>query len=223
MSVDWFQILKNMPNICGGGTLCAIVYCCPHDCPIRNLALKRLGISKSDYLWVKNRLGLRHSGVCWRNLAYCCSPLKPCSKRDSALQELGMSMDDYVKFKISILEELLKYVKCPVDDVVKVRLVYTYFGFLYVPEIGKELRVVGHYVPDLRLVMPSIVLEVLDNEDVRVKIASTYQPVPVYLPTDLVNRINEVVPRLGKGTFTEFVTEAVKEKLQNLLKRENAQ
>lgn len=216
MRIEWVKILAETPNVCGGGTLCAIVYCCPHDCPIRNVALRRLGIEKSKYLEVKNRLGIRHDGVCWKNLAYCCSPLKPCPKRDHALQELGMSLEDYLRYKAELLEELLKYAKATEDEIFKVKVVYSYFGFLYVPELGKELRVLGQYVPDEKMCLPAVILEVVNNDELRLKIHGEYAPLTIYLPRELVKKINEAEPIIGKN-FTEFVAEAVKEKLMQVL------
>ena len=101
-----FQDLKNLPNLCGGGDLRSIIYCCDpkhHPCIIRDIALKILGISVEEFIKIKNKVATRYGvdnidTVCFKSLSYCCSPLKPCTRRMKALAKLGWDLDTYLRF-----------------------------------------------------------------------------------------------------------------------------
>ena len=112
------ELLKKTPNLCGGGSLIALVYCCgitvevdgrerSRPCPIRDYALKLLGISKEKYREVKERHRLYDPSICYKNLAYCCSLLKECPLRDQARVRLGVDDEGYVEYKLKILRDLI--------------------------------------------------------------------------------------------------------------------
>jgi len=105
---ELFEKLKNETNICGGGTLIALVFCCGLEkpCPYRDEALKLLGISKETYKKVKEAHRI-DADVCFGSLAYCCSLRKRCPARDKALKKLDMSYDDYIRYKLKILKDLI--------------------------------------------------------------------------------------------------------------------
>jgi len=112
------ELLRKTPNLCGGGSLIALVYCCgitvevdgkekPRPCPIRDYALKLLGISKERFREVKEKHRLYDPNVCYKNLAYCCSLLKKCPVRDKARERLGMDDEKYIEYKLRILKDLI--------------------------------------------------------------------------------------------------------------------
>lgn len=102
--------LLNMPNLCAGGKLAALVFCCStrKECPVRDKALEILGISKEDYEMVKSSMDYRDDRLCYGNLAFCCSLEEECRVRDTVMRELGMSPGDYIAMKKKLLEELKK-------------------------------------------------------------------------------------------------------------------
>jgi len=108
MDEDIHEILAKTPNLCGGGPLIAIVYCCGLEktCPIRDTALRMLGISKEQYKKIKENHKIP-AETCFHNLAYCCSPLKNCPVRNKALESRKISMNEYIKYKESILKDLI--------------------------------------------------------------------------------------------------------------------
>jgi len=109
VKLDW-RSLVGEPNVCGGGHLAAVVFCCDprvKRCPFRDYALKALGVSKEKFTEVKDRLGVEAPGTCFGNLAYCCSPEKQCPKRDKVLDGLDWSYSRYLQYKWQLLLELV--------------------------------------------------------------------------------------------------------------------
>jgi len=120
---ELLERLKKETNICGGGTLISLVFCCGLEkpCPYRDEALKLLGISKETFRKVKEAHKLEHDTVCFKNLAYCCSLRKKCPIRDKALKDLGMSYDDYINYKLQILKDLIPPTK--LNEALHIRIV----------------------------------------------------------------------------------------------------
>jgi len=99
--------MLNLPNLCGGGTLDAIVFCCStkKGCPYRDEALKRLNILKDDYERVKQSK-FKDKRLCYGDLGFCCSLEVDCPRRDAVMRDLGMSPGDYLAFKAKLLDDL---------------------------------------------------------------------------------------------------------------------
>jgi len=127
--------IKEITNLCGGAPLYAIVYCCSiqKPCPIRDTALKMLGIPKEKYEMIKEKHRLAHNGVCFKNLAYCCSLAKNCPAREKAMQELGITPTDYWEYKAKILKDLMKIAKCD-KEVWNEKIIRPLFFYVIDPE-----------------------------------------------------------------------------------------
>lgn len=149
--VKMAEILRNEPNLCGGGTLKAIVFCCGLEkpCPIRNTALKILNIPLSVYKKIKDENGIKAEGVCFGNIAYCCSLKKPCPYRNQALTELGMSEEDYLEFKARLLERFMEYNDD--DEVWNQRVMKKYVFIMVDPETKISYKGVGIGNPELSI------------------------------------------------------------------------
>jgi len=140
--LDLVEILRKTPNLCGGGQLYAIVYCCglQKPCPIRDKALEMLGITKDEYAMVKEKHRIAHEGVCFKNLAYCCSLLKPCIARGKAMKELEITATDYLKYKAEMLKEFMRIARNKSKEVWEERIMRPLIFLVLDPEKGIEWK-----------------------------------------------------------------------------------
>jgi len=143
--------LKNATNLCGGGPLISLVYCCGLEkpCPIRNYALKLLGITPEKFKEVKEKHRIDAEGTCFKNLAYCCSLQKECPFRDKVRKRLNMSDEDYLKYKLEILRDLIPREK--LDYALKTRVMKPLIFIIVDPsgEEWTEWRGLGFGNPDI--------------------------------------------------------------------------
>ncbi|NHV05744.1 MAG: hypothetical protein HA495_00210 [Thaumarchaeota archaeon] len=103
------------PDICRGGRLKSIAYCCNKNCIFFKIALKKLGLSYKNYIEVKKKhdkiVGLENNKVV--HLAFSRSLETRDDMRDKALKVVGWSPTDYYEYKKKILEALIPLVKHP--------------------------------------------------------------------------------------------------------------
>ncbi len=109
--------------ICFGGDLRAISFCChpgysltfSFKCSLPK-ALEELGITKEEYISVKNKFSEEHNWkydlVCFKSLSYCCMRRSGCmGGRDDALARIYNDQDGYEKYfalKRKLCVEILK-------------------------------------------------------------------------------------------------------------------
>jgi len=144
-----------IPNICGAGPLKAITYCCDsrqRPCIVRGIAMQILGLRNEDYISVKDEVGKEFKvdnfdELCFKNLAYCCSILKPCSRRDKVLQKLGWKVEDYLEFKKVILDKLMKFIKNPQH--LDLNIVRKVLGVLISEDKSEFFLITGYTLPEL--------------------------------------------------------------------------
>jgi len=109
---SWRSLIGE-PQLCEGGRLASIVFCCDprrRPCPVLEEALGMLGISRERFLAVMEARGIpipERDGTCFGNLAFCPSLEKPSRDRDEALLRMGWSLERYLRYKFEILRELV--------------------------------------------------------------------------------------------------------------------
>jgi len=199
MRYSWKSLVGEV-NICGGGHLAAIVFCCDprkKRCPFRDFALKMLGIDKERFIEVKDRLGVEAPGTCFGNLAYCCSPEKTCPRRDKVLAELGWSYSRYLQYKWRILEELISR-----EDLVWAfteRVLRQYGIELLELDTQRVYRALGYGNVRMKAVWINEVVdeESLGDEELARELGET-EFVGVRVPKSTLRELDELV---GQGMF----------------------
>lgn len=215
--------LRREPNVCGGGTGIAIVYCCARSCPYRDLMLCKLGLPHVKYFEVKNRVARKWNAfskqVCFRNLAYCCSPDKPCPRRDAALRELGWTIDDYLNFKAEILEEYMREIpELTLEKLESTRVVYACLAVLYLDTRGmakpekKMYYATGFVSPELGIGQLSVLRSSDEQAETKIGILEG-DILPVYISSlELLQRLRDFLAKTKKS-LSEVVEEALAEYL----------
>jgi len=148
---DLLVALKNATNLCGGGPLISLVYCCGLEkpCPIRNYALKLLEITPEKFKEVKEKHRIDAEGTCFKNLAYCCSLQKECPYRDEARKRLNMSDEEYIRYKLEILRDLIPDEK--LGYALKTTVMMPLIFVIVDPREWIEWRGLGFGNPDLKV------------------------------------------------------------------------
>ena len=100
-------------HVCRGGDKRALSFCCPpvKPCPII-YALEDANISSQEYIAKKEEFGKKTrlgqgEGTCFGSLVWCCKPSKPCPLRDMVMRKIDMDVEEYMKLKKELSEELV--------------------------------------------------------------------------------------------------------------------
>lgn len=192
-----------MPNLCAGGCLASVVFCCSikKPCPVRDYALKKLGIDPKQYEEIKERFSKHSADLCWGSLAYCCSPEKRCPVRDKVLQELGWSYSDYLSYKAQILHELIKEFNLDENKLFSEKVVKQAVG-VFATEDGSKYNFLGLSAPELGLLfVVYIEPKGLDEKIRRMFYSSGEKVIPVRLDSETFEKLSILV---GKGVFSSF-------------------
>jgi putative methanogenesis marker domain 9 len=112
-------------HVCRGGDKRALTWCCPpvKPCPII-YALEDAKLTAQDYILIKEKFGektrLSHGeGTCFGSLVWCCKPSKPCPLRDMVMNRIDMDVDEYIRLKKELSEELVGPSASSVEESVK--------------------------------------------------------------------------------------------------------
>jgi putative methanogenesis marker domain 9 len=108
--VEW----EDSPShVCRGGDKRALTFCCPpvKPCPII-YALEEAKISSQDYIEIKEKFAKKTrlgygEGTCFGSLVWCCKPSKPCPLRDMVMRKIEMTVDEYMRLKKQLSEDLV--------------------------------------------------------------------------------------------------------------------
>ncbi len=196
-------------NICGGGHLIAICFCCSLEkkCPFRTYALKLLGVDEEQYEEIKEEMKIEAPGTCFGNLAYCCSPEKQCQARDEALRELGWSYTDYLRYKWKITEAL---VGDKLDYAKRERVLKQYAIQLLELDTQKEYKAIGYGNVGMKAVWISEVVDSgeLGDEELKRELGETVF-LGARVPRFLVEKVDEAIERGLAKTRTEVVKQAL--------------
>ena len=105
----WYNAPK---QLCRGGDIRALAFCCMpvKPCPLLP-ALERLGLSKNEYLRVKQEAVKgtpleNGKSTCFGSLAWCCKISSPCMFRNMTLEQRGLSAREYMRCKHRLAEKI---------------------------------------------------------------------------------------------------------------------
>lgn len=107
----WYNAPK---HICKRGDNRGLAFCCP---PVKYCSLlkkiENVGFTSEEFIQLKQNSvkGTPLEGgkdTCFGSLVWCCKGTKPCYYRDGSLSQLGISLEDYMKMKKELSEEILK-------------------------------------------------------------------------------------------------------------------
>jgi len=140
------EALASCSQLCDGGPLISIVYCCDprrRRCAILEAALKELGLTVERFVEVaeENRVPVKEiDGTGFGNLAFCPSPLVRSRDRDEAVfGDDGCGLTKYLEYKLSLLRRLIPEERLP--EALTKRVVERYAGVL-LSESGYAVKVV---------------------------------------------------------------------------------
>ena len=129
------EALASCPQLCDGGPLISIVYCCDprrRRCAILEAALGELGLTVERFVEVaeENRVPVKEiDGTGFGNLAFCPSPLVRSRDRDEAVfGDEGCGLTKYLEYKLSLLRRLIPEERLP--EALTKRVVERYAGVL---------------------------------------------------------------------------------------------
>lgn len=71
---------------------------------VEQIAKKRHGGGKLTKEDIKETM----SGLCYKNIGYCCGLEKPCVQRDACREALGISIEVFIQVKERMIWEMLK-------------------------------------------------------------------------------------------------------------------
>jgi len=106
----WYNAPK---QLCRGGDIRALTFCCMpvKNCPLIPM-LDRIGMKKEDYLKMKkeavaNTPLAEGQSTCFGSLAWCCKSSSPCMFRNMTLDKMGLSLQDYMRYKHRLSEKIM--------------------------------------------------------------------------------------------------------------------
>lgn len=197
---SWRDLIGE-PQLCEGGRLASIVFCCDprrKRCPILEEALRMLGLTVEDFVRVMEKHGIpvpEKDGTCFGNLAFCPSLEKPSKDRDVFLIRKGWSLSKYLKYKFRILLDLVPSDK--LGYAFSTRVLRQYAVEMLDLETKKVYRALALGNIRSGTLMITEVFREQDLRDRQVEILlSQMEFVGVRIPKDLVEQLDELV---GKG------------------------
>lgn len=106
----WYNAPK---QLCRGGDIRALTFCCMpvKNCPLLP-TLEKIGMSRDDYLKMKQEAVMgtplaEGKNTCFGSLAWCCKASSPCMFRNMTLQKMGISIQDYMRYKHRLADKLM--------------------------------------------------------------------------------------------------------------------
>ena len=196
---SWRDLIGE-PQLCEGGRLASIVFCCDprrRQCPILEEALRMLGLTVEDF--IKAMEGCRipipeRDGTCFGNLAFCPSPEKPSRDRDEALLEMGWSLSRYLKYKFEVLRRLIPPDK--MDLAFSARILKQFAVEALDLESKKVYRALalGNIRSGTLLITEVFKEQDLKNQQVEAVLSQT-EYVGVRIPKDIIGELDELVAR----------------------------
>jgi tRNA-dihydrouridine synthase B len=108
--IGWYNAPK---QLCRGGDLRGLAFCCMpvKECPLLP-ALRRIGMERGAFIALKQECVEKTpleegEHTCFGSLAFCCKSSTPCMFRDIHLQQLGLSHQDYMRYKRRMAEKIM--------------------------------------------------------------------------------------------------------------------
>jgi len=148
--------LASIQQLCDGGPLASIVFCCDprrKKCPVLEKALRELGLTVEEFVSVMEEHKIPVSevdGSCYGNLAFCPSLDVKSRDRDEFLLKSGeWSVSKYLEYKYKLLLDLLGDDPGKLEYVFSRSVVEKYAGVVINTNTGKALAVVLAGSPEL--------------------------------------------------------------------------
>jgi tRNA-dihydrouridine synthase B len=108
--IGWYNAPK---QLCRGGDIRSLAFCCMpvKDCPLLPM-LRRINMERGAFIALKqecveNTPLEEGEHTCFGSLAFCCKSSTPCMFRDMHLRELGLSHQDYMRYKRRMAEKIM--------------------------------------------------------------------------------------------------------------------
>jgi len=186
MKHNSWRSLIGETQLCEGGRLSSIVFCCdPRKifCPILDIALHELGIQKEDFIRIMDKHDIN-------NLAFCPSLEKEDKKRDEILLKNNWGPSKYLQYKFEILEELLGE---KTNEAFSKRLLKQFAMEILDPETKQVYKAIA--LGDLKNKI-FIVTEVVEENRLEEKIEEDLEKlefVGVRMQKNLIKKIDEMI------------------------------
>jgi predicted metal-binding transcription factor (methanogenesis marker protein 9) len=186
MKYNSWRSLIGETQLCEGGRLSSIVFCCDprkNFCPILDIALHELGIEKEDFIKIMDK----HDAY---NLAFCPSLEKEDKKRDEILLKNNWGPSKYLQYKFEILEELLGK---RIEEAFSKRLFKQFAMEILDPETSQVYKTIA--LGDLKNKI-FIVTEIVEESKLEEKIEEDLEKlefVGVRMPKNLIKKIDEMI------------------------------
>jgi predicted metal-binding transcription factor (methanogenesis marker protein 9) len=146
--------LASVQQLCDGGPLASIVFCCDprrKRCPVLERALRELGLTVEEFVSVMERHRVpvpEVDGSCYGNLAFCPSlEVKSRDRDEFLLRSDGWSVSKYLEYKYELLLDLIPRDK--LDYAFSKSVVGKYVGAVIDANTGRALAVVLVGDPEL--------------------------------------------------------------------------
>jgi predicted metal-binding transcription factor (methanogenesis marker protein 9) len=152
---NW-RSLASIQQLCDGGPLASIVFCCDprrKKCPVLERALRELGLTVDDFVSVMERHRVpvpEVDGSCYGNLAFCPSlEVKSRDRDEFLLKSSEWSLSKYLEYKYKLLLHLLGDDPGKLEHAFSRSVVEKYAGFVINTNTGKAFAVVLVGNPEL--------------------------------------------------------------------------
>ncbi len=106
----WYNAPK---QLCRGGDVRSLTFCCMpvKNCPLIPM-LEKISLTRDDYVkfkqeGVKDTPLAEGNSTCFGSLAWCCKASSPCMFRNMTLQKMGISIQDYMRYKHRLSEKIM--------------------------------------------------------------------------------------------------------------------
>jgi predicted metal-binding transcription factor (methanogenesis marker protein 9) len=186
--------LASIQQLCDGGPLASIVFCCDprrKRCPVLEKALRELGLTTEDFVSVMERRKVpvpSVDGSCYGNLAFCPSLDVKSRDRDEFLLNSGeWSLSKYLEYKYELLLDLVPHDK--LDYAFSRSVVEKYAGVVINTNTGRAFAVVLAGSPELGgfrvLTLEDVEYRYVDN------VSSGY--LNVRLPHSIISELESLV------------------------------
>jgi predicted metal-binding transcription factor (methanogenesis marker protein 9) len=186
--------LASIQQLCDGGPLASIVFCCDprrKRCPVLEKALRELGLTVEEFVSVMERRKVpvpEVDGSCYGNLAFCPSlEVKSRDRDEFLLKSSEWSLSKYLEYKYELLLDLVPHGK--LDYALSRGVVEKYAGVVINTNTGRAFAVVLAGSPELGgfrvLTLEDVEYRYVDN------VSSGY--LNVRLPHSIISELESLV------------------------------
>lgn len=212
------------PQLCEGGRLASIVFCCDprvKQCPILDMALSKLGVTREKFIevMVKHEIPVpRKDGSCYGNLAFCPSLERESMDRDTFLLRKHWTLSRYLKYKFRILVDLIGEEK--LEEAFTTRIMKQYALQLLDLETRHVYKAFALGNIESRTIMLTEVFDEKTLEDKQVEsVLSGTEYVGVRIPRDLLSVLDDLVDKGVVASRSDGIRRALQLYLSSLTRQ----